>query len=121
VRTTLATFVAPERFGELSHRFFTHLVEHNIQYFLDRETPRHIGPGRFAQSVGDLALHDSAVRRHCEETTIIMRAFAKDWLGNNAFHLGKDISRKDAAGFAHVAFEKIRKELSNRSSASENL
>jgi hypothetical protein len=50
-----------------------------------------------------------------------MRAFAKDWLGNNAFHLGKDISRKDAAGFAHVAFEKIRKELSNRSSASENL
>lgn len=121
VRTTLATFVAPERFGELSHRFFAHLVEHNIQYFLDRETPRHIGSGRFAQSVGDLVLHDRAVRRHCEEATIIMRPFAKDWLGHNAFHLRKDISRRDAAGFAHVAFEKIRKELSIRSSASEDL
>ena len=51
---------APEKFGELCQRFFTNLVEHNLQYFLDRETPRHIGPGRMAQSVGDLAILDRA-------------------------------------------------------------
>ena len=113
-RTTLATLAAPERFGELCQRFFTNLVEHNLQYFLDRETPKHIGPGRMAQSVGDVALLDRDIRRHCEETTIIMRAFAKDWLGHNAYHLGRDISRQDAAGFAHVALQKIRKELSIR-------
>ena len=116
-RTTIATLAAPERFGELCQRFFTKLVEHNLQYFLDRETPKHIGPGRMAQSVGDLALLDRDIRRHCEETTIIMRAFARDWLGHNAYHLGKDISRQDAAGFAHVALQKIRKELSIRNSA----
>jgi hypothetical protein len=74
-----------------------------------------------AQSVGDLALLDRDIRQHCQETTIIMRAFAKDWLGHNAYHLGKDISRKDAAGFAHVALQKIRKELSIRSKPDEDL
>jgi hypothetical protein len=116
-RTTLATLAAPERFGELCQRFFTNLVEHNLQYFLDRETPKHVGPGRMAQSVGDLVLFDRDVRRHCEETTIIMRAFARDWLGHNVFHLRKDISRADAAGFATVALKKIRKELSARNKA----
>jgi hypothetical protein len=116
-RTTITTLAAPERFGELAQRFFTNLVEHNLQYFLDRETPKHIGPGKLAQSVGDLARLDRDIRRHCEETTIIMRGFAKDWLGKNAYHLGKDISRQDAVGFAHVALEKIRKELSIRNKA----
>lgn len=120
-RTTIATFAAPEKFGELSQRFFTNLIEHNIQYFLDREIPKHVGPGNFVQSVGDMASFDGAVKRHCEESTIIMRAFAKDWLGNNVYKQGKDISRKDTAGFAHVAFEKIRKELSIRSTAHEDL
>jgi hypothetical protein len=44
-----------------------------------------------------------------------MRTFAKDWLGKNAYHLGKDLSRQDAVGFAYVAFEKVRKELAFRS------
>ncbi len=120
-RTTVATFSAPEKFAELSQRFFTNLVEHNIQYFLDREIPRHVRPGNFVQSVGDMASFDGAVKRHCAETTIIMRAFAKDWLGKNAHNLKKDISRKDVAGFAHVAFKKIRKELSIRSAANEHV
>jgi hypothetical protein len=120
-RTTIATFAAPDKFGELCQRFFTNLVEHNLQYFLDRETPKHIGPGRMAQSVGDLARFDRDIRRHCEETTIIMRAFAKDWLGHNAYHLGKDISRADTTGFAHVALQKIRNELSIRSRPNEDL
>lgn len=120
-RTTLATLATPERFGELCQRFFTNLVEHNLQYFLDRETPKHIGPEMMAQSIGDLALLDRDVRRHCEETTIIMRAFARDWLGHNAYHLGKDITRADAGAFAHVALKKIRKELSIRSRPNEEL
>lgn len=47
--------------------------------------------------------------------SVIMRAFAKDWLGKNRFHLDKDLSRRDAAGFAAHAFTKIRAELSRRS------
>ncbi|BCH23559.1 hypothetical protein [Mesorhizobium sp. L-8-3] len=114
-RTTIATFASPERFGELAQRFFSNLVERHLHYYLDRELPRHIGPGRDIRSVNDLITLEGVVRRHCVETTFIMRAFAKDWLGKNAFHLGKDLSRKDAVGFAYVAFEKVRKELAIRS------
>lgn len=114
-RTTVATFASPDRFGELAQRFFTNLVERHLHYYLDRELPKHIGPGKDLQSVGDLISFEGVVRRHCAETTVIMRAFAKGWLGNNAFHLDKDLSRQDAAGFAYVAFEKVRKELAIRS------
>jgi hypothetical protein len=119
MRTTIATFTAPEKFGDLSQRFFTNFVEHTIHYFLDRELPRHIGPDNLVHSVGDLAAFDGAVRRHCAEATIIMRAFAKDWLGNNVYNKGKDISRHDVVGFAAHASEKIRKELAIRSTAGE--
>jgi hypothetical protein len=113
-RTTLATLITTERFGELAQRFFTNLLRGHIQYFLDREVPRHIGPGSFVQSVADTAYFDSAVQRHCGEATFIMRAYAKDWLGKNRFHLGKDISRDDVTGFATYAFTKIRTELAAR-------
>ncbi len=115
VRTTLATFCGPEKFGELSQRFFTGFVERTTHYFLDRELPRHVGSDKLVHSVGDLAAFDGAVRRHCAEATVIMRTFARDWLGKNAFHEGKNISRDDVVGFAAHASEKIRKELSIRS------
>lgn len=121
VRTTHATFAAPDKFGELAHRFFANLAERGIQYFLDREIPRHIGPDKLVHSVGDMAVFDGAVRRHCAESAMIMRPFAKDWLGKNVFKEGKDISRRDVAGFAAYASEKIRKELSIRSTTSEKI
>lgn len=116
-RTTLATFASTERFGELAQRFFTDLLEGHLQYFLEREIPRHIGPGSFVQSVADTRYFEGTVRRHCKESTLIMRTFARDWLGKNRFHLDKDLSRRDAAGFAAHAFTKIRAELSRRSGA----
>lgn len=121
VRTTLATFVRPDIFGELSQRFLTNFSERTILYYLDREIPRHLGPGNIVQSVGDLCVFDDAVRRHCAESTVIMRAFAKDWLGKNLYSDGKDISRKELVGFTAVALEKVRKEFEIRSTVNEGV
>lgn len=120
-RTTLASLSSPERFADLAQRFFSRLIDHNIQYFLARETPRHVGPASLARSVADLAVFDRAMRRHCDETSMIARTFARDWHGNNAYHLGKAISRKDVAGFGYFAFEKIRKELVVRRASVERV
>ncbi len=111
VRTTLASLSSPERFADMAQRFFSRLIDHNIQYFLTRETPRHVGPGKRARSLSDLTTFDQAMRRHCDETSVITRPFARDWLGNHAYHLGKKISRSEVARFGFVAFEKLRKEL----------
>lgn len=114
-RTTLASFASTERFGELSQRFFTNLLEGHLQYFLDREIPRHIGRNGLVQSIADTSYFDGVVNRHCAETTVIMRAYARDWLGKNRFHLDKELSRRDVTDFASYAFAKIRTELSHRS------
>jgi len=113
-RTTLATLASPDKFGELAQRFFTNLTERNIRYYFDREWPLHIGADRLAHSIGDMALLDKAMRRHCEETTLIMRAFSKEWLGKHAYAQSHDISRNDVRGFAHVALQKIGAELTIR-------
>lgn len=114
-RTTIASFASTTRFAELAQTFFTNVLRGHIRYFLDREIPRHIGAGDALASVADAEYFDEAVRRHCRETTIIMRAFAKDWLGKNHFHLENDITRDHAAALAAHAFTKIRTELDNRS------
>lgn len=119
LRTTLATLSHPERFGDLAQRFFSGFVERTIQYFLDRAIHRHIGPCGLARSIGDLALFDAALRRHCAEATVIMRTFAKDWLAKNAIHAAKEITRSDVAGFGAYAAEKIAKELAVRSTVRE--
>ena len=116
-RTTLATLASPDKFGELAQRFFTNLTERNIRYYLDREWPRHVGPDRLAHSIGDMTLLDDAMHRHCEESTLIMRTFSRDWLGRNAYHHSKDISRTDVRGFAHIALRKIGDELNIRSAS----
>jgi hypothetical protein len=114
-RTTIATFVSTERFGELAQRFFTNILERHLHYFLDREIPRQIGHGGSFKSVGDTDAFEAAVHKHCREATLIMRAFARDWLGANRYHRNKDLTRKDAAGFAAHAFTKVRRELNRRS------
>lgn len=121
VRTTLATFSAPDKFGELSQRFFADFVARNVHYFLDRVIHQHVGPEKLAQSVGDLAIFDTAVKHHSQESSTIMRAFAKDWLGKNVFSEGKEITRKHIVSFASHASEKIRKELSIRSGSDETV
>jgi hypothetical protein len=114
-RATIASFASTTGFGELAQTFFTNVLRGHIRYFLDREVPRHIGVGHALASVADAEYFDEAVRRHCRETTVIMRAFAREWLGKNHFHLAKDIGRDDAAALAGYALKKIRTELNRRS------
>ena len=114
-RATIASFASTTRFGELAQTFFTNVLRGHLRYFLDREIPRQIGAGYALASVADSEYFDEAVRRHCRETTIITRAFSKDWLGKNRFHLEKDITRQQVTALAGYAFTKIREELESRS------
>jgi hypothetical protein len=121
VQVTLASFAAPHRFGDFAQRFFTNFVERVIHYFVDRAMHDCVGPDQIAYSLGDIGGFDDAVRRHCDEATIIMRAFAKDWLAKNVLHEGKMISRQDCRNFASYASRKIDSELMIRSGRNETV
>lgn len=118
VRASLAALRAPERFGEVAHKFFANFVERVIHYFVDRDLHRMVGPERVARSVMDLQTFNTSIRRHCDEATLIMRAFAKDWLGKNHFHQGQQITEASVRGFAEYAVDKIRIELDQRKGTS---
>jgi hypothetical protein len=57
---------------------------------------------------------DASIRRHCHEAALIMRTFAKDWLGKNYYKDGRTISRNDVRQFSAYVVEKIGIELENR-------
>jgi hypothetical protein len=114
-RATVAGLASSTGFAELAQTFFTNVLRGYLRYFLDRELPRHIGVGQALASIPDAEHFDEAVRNHRRETTVIMRAFARDWIGRHAFHLHEDIGRENAAAFASYAFAKIRTELNRRS------
>lgn len=117
VRTSVAALKGTEQFAALAHRFYANFVERVIHYYVDRNLHNMVGAGRVAKSVHDLRAFNDAIRRHCEESALIMRAFAKNWLGKNHYRDGKQVSKADVRRFSAHAVEKMRIELEMRKGA----
>lgn len=114
VRASLSALKSPERFADLAHRFFSNLVERVIHYFVDRNLHQMIGPERSVKSTSDLNLFNQAIRRHCDEAAVIMRVFARDWLGKNHYRDQQEITPKLVRRFAAYTAEKLRQEFNLR-------
>ena len=106
----LAQCADPEGFADLAQTFFASLGENNIRYYTDRELPKHLGAGGFAQSIPDMIIFDQNNARHNREASMIMRVFARDWYAKVNYQNKKALTSKDVNKFAHVAIEKMRKE-----------
>ncbi len=117
VRASVAALKGTEQFAALAHRFYANFVERVIHYYVDRNLHNMVGAGRVARSVHDLRVFNDSIRRHCDESALIMRAFARDWLGKNHYKDGKQISKDDVRRFSAHAVEKIRIELDIRKGA----
>lgn len=117
VRVSVAALKGTEHFAALAHRFYANFVERVIHYYVDRNLHNMVGSDRVARSVHDLRTFNEAIRRHCDESALIMRAFARDWLGKNHYQDGKQLSQDDVRRFSAHAAEKIRMELAMRKTA----
>jgi hypothetical protein len=117
VRASVAALKGTERFASIAHRFYSGFIERVIDYYVDRNLHHMVGTDRVAKSVNDLRTFNGAIRRHCDESALIMRAFAKDWLGKNHYKDGKQITRDDVRRFSAYTVEKIRLELDHRKGA----
>lgn len=114
IQTSLAVLKGTEKFAGLAHGFFANFVERTIHYYIDRNLHNMVGEGRIAATVTDMEAFDASIRRHCHEAALIMRTFAKDWLGKNYYKDGRTISRNDVRQFSAYVVEKIGIELENR-------
>jgi hypothetical protein len=118
VRASVSALKGTQQFASMAHRFYSGFVDRVIHYYVDRNLHHMVGTDRVAKSVSDLRAFNEAIRRHCDESALIMRAFAKDWLGKNHYKDGKQITRGDVRRFSAYTVEKIRLELDQRKGAS---
>lgn len=117
LRHSLASLRSPEAFADLAQRFHSRFVDRVIHYFIDRNLHRMIGPERVKKSLNDVGSFNGAIRRHCDEASLIMRAYARDWLGKNQYRDGKTLTRDDVRRFLGYSAEKLRIELAQRRGA----
>ena len=111
VRHAAAALRRPDRFAAMAHRFYANFVERVIHYYIDRNLHRMVGPGRVARSVHDLRSFDEAIRRHCDEAALIMRAFARDWLERTTSRTARRYSGTMFRRFSGYTAQKIQAEL----------
>ena len=74
LRASVSALKGTERFAAMAHRFYSNFVERVIHYYVDRNLHHMVGPDRVARSVNDLRTFNEAIRRHCDEAALIMRA-----------------------------------------------
>ena len=117
VLVSVATLRGTEQFAAIAHGFYAAFVERVIHYYVDRNLHNMVGNNHVARSIHDLRAFNEAIRRHCDEAAIIMRIFARDWLGKNHYRDSKQITRDDVRRFSAHAIDKIRAELDMRKAA----
>lgn len=112
VRYALGKLAAPDRFAKLSRNFFARFVNRNLEYFVSRAIPDHIGPGRGFGTVSDQTEFRQALALHCYEAALVVEEFSRAWYAKTNWQGG--VTPAKAASFIHVAFRKIRTELRER-------
>lgn len=118
VRHAVGHYAAPEHFGALAQDFFSRFTERHLRYYLDREMPKHVGGNKYLPSLSALDSFNTALHSHCQESSTIMRVFARDWYGKQ-YSKNEPVTRDGVKKFSHVTLLKMRKELKLRSAAHE--
>lgn len=113
IKHGLSKLAATDKFGDMSQGFFTDLTKKVLQYYLDRELPKHIGQDKAFYAIVDMRAFDLALEHHCKESSFIMRAFAQCWYGKT-YAKKAVIDKKKVAGFVYVASNKIANEFTLR-------
>ena len=114
VRHSVAALRSAEASAELVQQFHARFVERVLHYYIDRNLHRLVGVHDATKSLADVASFGGALARHCNEASLITRAFARDWIGKNVYRDGKTISQDDVRRFACYSLEKLRRELAMR-------
>ena len=90
-------------------------TQKTLEYYISRELPNHVGPGRAIASIDNQIEFRGAVERHCHEASLIVEEFAGGWYSKSNYQ--GTLTEASAQGFADYALKKMRDELRARRSA----
>ena len=112
LRIELGKFATKDRFAELARDFFARLTHKTLDYYISRELPQHVGPGRGLASLEQSDRFRAALENHCREASLIVKSFAGGWF-SKANYTGR-LTRGAAQSFTDYALKKMRDELRAR-------
>lgn len=100
----------PREFGAFSRDFFGRLVERALTYFVSRELPLHVGPGKRFPTVEEQRAFSRAVAEHARQAANIVESFAGGWYSKA--QMEGDLTPARTSRFVAYAMRKMRSELS---------
>jgi hypothetical protein len=112
VQRELGRLATKDRFARLARDFFARLTQKILEYYISRELPNHVGPGKTFQTIDRQIDFRVALERHCREAALIVEEFAGGWYSKSNFQ--GTLNLATAQGFAEYALKKIRDELRKR-------
>ena len=115
VQRELARLATKDRFAGLTKEFFARLTQKTLEYYISRELPNHVGPGKSIASFEQQIAFRDALARHCNEASEIVETFAGGWYSKSNF--SGTLNPDTAQAFADYALTKMRDELRARRSA----
>jgi hypothetical protein len=111
----LGQLATKDRFAGLARDFFARLTQKTLEYYISRELPNHVGPGKSIGSIDQQVAFRRALEKHCREASLIVEQFAGGWYSKSQGTL----TPASAQGFADYALTKMRDELRARRGADE--
>ena len=110
VKSAFSNLATNKQFSIFARDFFARLTNKCLDYFVSRAVAHHVGEGRRFRTLAQQGEFTKALGMHSSEASKIVEEFSGGWFSKTNWEK-KGISRKDAAGFAHVAMKKIVAEL----------
>jgi hypothetical protein len=110
VKNAFSKFATNRQFSMFAREFFANLTNKYLDYFVSRTVANHVGEGRRFRTLAQQGEFTKALRMHSYEASKIIEDFSGGWFSKTNWE-NNGISRQNAAGFAHIAMEKIVSEL----------
>jgi hypothetical protein len=112
VQRELGRLATKDRFAQLARDFFARLTLKVLEYYISRELPNHVGPGKGLQTIDDQIEFRAALERHCREAALIVEAFAGGWYSKRNYQGA--LTPVTTQAFTDYALKKLRDELRKR-------
>jgi hypothetical protein len=112
VKLELARLGSKAGFALLAREFFARLTQKFLEYYVSRELPQHVGPGKFVPTIESQIEFRRALETHCWEASFIVEQFAGGWF-SKANYLGR-LTPNATQNFVDYALKKVRDELRAR-------
>jgi len=109
VQQSIRELSTKKNFALLARDFFSRFTYRYLNYFLSRETAKHVGLNRRFENIDEHTAFNEALAAHCKQTAAIVQDFAGGWYSKTAYETG--ITQQDAESFTAVALKKLLSEL----------